>query len=1049
MSAQSKMYDNDAGPRRTEPLTPDYGGGGGALDDPDNKSTSSRSSYEERENVLFMSSTISRDDTSSKTSQQQDLLSQLNRQLNGRGGLQLQNSQVATFLQGQQGGPPPPPPGSGRGFPGGFPGGRPPGMPSHTRPRMRPGMHPGMPPLPRGPMPPPPGMVSGPRFPFKKVTRDAAWRKRRARKRSEGLHDATHNSARENKGNEKDVNRSVKTDNKRTGCPEGTSNGLNWPGSSNTPTASASTSKEPTATGPDSARFAGSLVGHEAEQAAHDAGHERSLPENKSESSLIHRDLVKEPGHADDSPGSEEIDDEGLADALGAVAEKHLHIDLSSDKGPLFLSYLLDKIDLLEHQLGYRNASDYSSSDDGSISGDEASPSLPRSQILHRIYCSNQVHVHNKDVYEGRPIYRKGHGEGEARLVGETKVHNVDFHLDRRPDICFVIFKEYTCQQDRQTSRYFKRAFGQDDRALDFNTASAREERIRIVSPLLQRALMQVAEFPVYYRVDPDEDDEYKEMDAPYLFLFHHRGVLRNLAEQEVYKDVLNPLLSYLDETYEAEYQEADSMFHSGRISGAHIGKLFKPNQQVIVRRSPDNLEAAVLKDQPAMKGDNIVFELWSWQYNGSELTRKSWRHKISEISEECTIGDLEVHPAKHGRPEDIAKLEARGKKFWEMRGQAYLSYTGWNRSHDHYYTGARFMVDMCTHDLMHKGTKKVTVETTEILRTDTWPSRIGRRETLPSKALLLLPSTVYGFSLLEKKWVNLNVDNFHPVDWNKKAFDRLVLDPKTKEMIHALVDVQTTAKKMDDIIAGKGNGLIILLHGSPGTGKTLTAESVAEIAEKPLYRVTCGDIGTEASAVENYLETVLYLGKIWDCGMCAPFSERRCTHTAEVLLLDEADVFLEERTMADLQRNSLVSVFLRILEYYEGILILTSNRVGTFDEAFKSRIQVAIHYDHLTKKSRKQIWQNFFDMIEDSAEEDANMPELERRLDELAAEDMNGRQIRNALLTARQLAKHRQERLDWQHLSQVMKTSAAFNKYLKAVKGHTDEQWAREEQLR
>lgn len=141
--------------------------------------------------------------------------------------------------------------------------------------------------------------------------------------------------------------------------------------------------------------------------------------------------------------------------------------------------------------------------------------------------------------------------------------------------------------------------------------------------------------------------------------------------------------------------------------------------------------------------------------------------------------------------------------------------------------------------------------------------------------------------------------------------------------------------------------------------------------------------------------------------------------------------------------------MFLRILEYYEGILILTSNRVGTFDEAFKSRIQVAIHYDNLTRKSRKAIWNNFFKMIEESPQEDANMAELERRLDELAAEEMNGRQIRNALLTARQLAKHRKERLDWSHLSQVIRTSAAFNKYLKAVRGHTDEQWARDEMLR
>lgn len=151
---------------------------------------------------------------------------------------------------------------------------------------------------------------------------------------------------------------------------------------------------------------------------------------------------------------------------------------------------------------------------------------------------------------------------------------------------------------------------------------------------------------------------------------------------------------------------------------------------------------------------------------------------------------------------------------------------------------------------------------------------------------------------------------------------------------------------------------------------------------------------------------------------------------------------------MADLQRNSLVSVFLRTLEWYDGILLLVSNRVGTFDEAFKSRIQIAIHYDHLTRRSRRAIWRNFFDMMEDSGE-DADMLELERRLDDLAAEEMNGRQIRNALVTARQLSKHRGERLGWDHLSQVLKTSAAFNKYLKAVRGHSDEQWAREEMLR
>jgi len=55
-------------------------------------------------------------------------------------------------------------------------------------------------------------------------------------------------------------------------------------------------------------------------------------------------------------------------------------------------------------------------------------------------------------------------------------------------------------------------------------------------------------------------------------------------------------------------------------------------------------------------------------------------------------------------------------------------------------------------------------------------------------------------------------------------AFERLVLEEKSKELIKALVTVHVSTNKMSDIISGKGAGLIILLHGSPGTGKTLTA---------------------------------------------------------------------------------------------------------------------------------------------------------------------------------------------------------------------------------
>jgi len=103
--------------------------------------------------------------------------------------------------------------------------------------------------------------------------------------------------------------------------------------------------------------------------------------------------------------------------------------------------------------------------------------------------------------------------------------------------------------------------------------------------------------------------------------------------------------------------------------------------------------------------------------------------------------------------------------------------------------------------------------------------------------------------------------------------------------LVMTLVTHQINIDRNTDLMSGKGNGLIILLHGGPGTGKTLTAESIAEFAKKPLYRVTCGDISTKAEEAEKCLEVVLLLGKIWGC----------------VVLLDEADVFLEQRKLFDL----------------------------------------------------------------------------------------------------------------------------------------------------
>jgi AAA+ superfamily predicted ATPase len=128
------------------------------------------------------------------------------------------------------------------------------------------------------------------------------------------------------------------------------------------------------------------------------------------------------------------------------------------------------------------------------------------------------------------------------------------------------------------------------------------------------------------------------------------------------------------------------------------------------------------------------------------------------------------------------------------------------------------------------------------------------------------------------------------------------------------------------------------------------------------------------------------------------------------------------------------------LLESYEGIVILTSSRVKTLDEAFKSRIQASIHYADLNTFSRRKIWQNLFDMLR-ADEEDVHFEDLAQHMEELAEHQMNGRQIRNTLTTARQMAIYRRQTLEWDHLQQAITVESDFNRCFQKLHSHSVDQ--------
>ncbi|KAI4861955.1 P-loop containing nucleoside triphosphate hydrolase protein [Hypoxylon rubiginosum] len=308
----------------------------------------------------------------------------------------------------------------------------------------------------------------------------------------------------------------------------------------------------------------------------------------------------------------------------------------------------------------------------------------------------------------------------------------------------------------------------------------------------------------------------------------------------------------------------------------------------------------------------------------------------------------------------------------------------------------------------------------------------------------LICSRRLFGFVLKARKWEILDVACCHDVDVNTRAIERLVMPQDNKDMIKALVHRYTTSSDKDnspppwgtDFIEDKGHGRIFLLHGSPGVGKTYATECIAEYTGRPLLSLTCGDLGRDETRVEQALSKWFGLAERWGA----------------VMLLDEADVYTEKRMISDLKRNSMVSVFLRCMEYYKGILFLTTNRVGTFDDAFVSRIHVIIHYKNLTQEYRNVIWNQFFDKLEDERDD----IEIRRNCRSYVMEDMtestwNGREIRNAFQTAVALAYYEFSQkenkkpnevavLTSKHFEKVCRITLEFKYYLEDVNDGLDE---------
>ncbi|KAG9254327.1 P-loop containing nucleoside triphosphate hydrolase protein [Emericellopsis atlantica] len=490
----------------------------------------------------------------------------------------------------------------------------------------------------------------------------------------------------------------------------------------------------------------------------------------------------------------------------------------------------------------------------------------------------------------------------------------------------------------------------------------------------------------------------------------------------------LDEIIRQVEAIHERPIQEARDTIKNGKITFDGLGELFRPERHVKASMISGSEAPCVFRVTDAYYEErrSLFGSQKQFRVTLEAVVSMGDHFSVASFSEVMLtwsgararpLDDFTYSPVSDGEHEALLARAARavgygagGAKYLAYSPDSFFLHTSRARHEGQAMSqstnssqtliGGRIMVDMARGASMGhspcQGVDEATLSIVQLAgRYRQWlskrsqSSRLETPETeslfiwdqVPQEFLITCWPALVGFSFTAKIWGHVLVDGLSHIDFQDQAYDRLVLSQERKQLIRAVVRCGTTTQTQD-LISGKQGGLIFLLHGPPGVGKTLTAEAVAEVLHRPLYYITMGELGVTPDELEKRLTDVLDLCAEWDA----------------LAVLDEADVFLETRSNADLVRNAMVCVMLRILEYHPGILFLTTNRVRNLDPAFESRITLAIRYESLDRDARLRVWESQLANLPGPVASDIDCAAL-------AAQQLNGRQIKNTMRLALSLA--------------------------------------------
>jgi hypothetical protein len=373
------------------------------------------------------------------------------------------------------------------------------------------------------------------------------------------------------------------------------------------------------------------------------------------------------------------------------------------------------------------------------------------------------------------------------------------------------------------------------------------------------------------YPGDPIDVDDV-QIESPYRSLFHYRTQLetegaKRFAEDPESAEHLRLLLNWIKTHFEldiAAYERCTTQAHKV-IAYDRLWTLFPPGTIAYCKLLSQNRAFRIVdtyydesETAPCMglRADFVDFDGNNLGTRRIELAIPKYQG-TRELNELGTIPLDLLDDASDLREE----LVARGRKFESYIGAHFLQYDGialkkTPEGYARFTVAGRVMIDCKTYHRLEPNDSFLCVslndDSTKMERSRkramaqmTFAGADGERkfDKLSDENAMLTNATVRGYSFTTKRFMEFFVEDLREIEWNTRCFDDLVLDPAIKKTVQALVSTHSQKREsFDDIVKGKGMGLVCVLHGPPGVGKTLTAECVAEFVKRPLYMVSSGD---------------------------------------------------------------------------------------------------------------------------------------------------------------------------------------------------------------